>query len=125
VIEEGTDEQLLNSVLQTQRQQGRFALGHIAARGLLFPLRVWVGRWGELAYTCLYFRPLRPVDKFNLSLHLGTYPLHYPVPYSLLVMVYDVPGYNDSYPFTYVIESGPARLGSRAHCCLNTCAHDS
>lgn len=111
---DGTDRQMVDSLLNHLRKQGWLALRTIGERGLLWPLRAQVC-WGT-GEICLYFRARKPVNRFSLLLHFGTYSMHYPVPYGMWATVYDVKGYKDEQPCEFTIERAPALRGAKAHC---------
>lgn len=115
IIEEGTDWQMAESLRNHLSQQGRLALRTIGERRLLWPLRqraCW-----ETGQIFLYFRARRKVHGLDVMLHLGTYSMNYPVPYGMLVTVYNVEGYkDDEQPYQFDIDCTPATHGAKAHC---------
>lgn len=114
ILEEGTDLQLADSLRNHLDQQGRLALRTIGERKLLWPLRhraCW-----EMGEIFLYFRACRKINGFETSLHLNTYRMNYPVPYTLHATVYSVEGYKDEHPYECDIDCTPAILRAKAHC---------
>lgn len=114
IREDGTDIQLMDSLRNHLSQQGRLALRTIGERGLLWPLRQ--RSYWETGEIFLYFRARRKVQAFSVALHLGTYRMHYPVPYGMWATVYDVEGHSNEHPYQYPIDCTPAIHGAKAHC---------